>query len=305
MTINIYDAEVKELQETWAPEFFVLWNLGNQCTYKCSYCPEKFHSGSEPFHSIESVQKFFSELPKSHVMFTGGEATFHNDFEKIVLEKPDHIDISVISNASRPIAFWERISHKLKTVILTYHSEYAQYDRFLATAELIYKTNKRTGRINLTMIPEKWDQCVEVYEKLTAAKLTVIPKPLLEDFGVTATKTLETYTPEQLEWISMKNSSGGFKSMKLLDKNGKLLGHTNQTELLSLKQTNFNNWLCYTNTRSMYVLPNGNVFMATCGQRIKLGTIYNGISKIPTEPFVCKQNFCWCVSDIGPRKIKL
>ena len=186
--MNIYDEEVREIKEAWDPEFFVLWNLGNQCTYKCSYCPEIFHSGSIPFQSTNDIQNFLKKLPKGHVMFTGGEATFHTDFEKIVLEKPDHLQISVISNASRPIAFWERISPSLKSVILTYHTEFAQFERFLATAELIYNTYKKTGRINLTMIPEKWEQCKEVYEKLLAANLRVIPKPLLEDFGIKATK---------------------------------------------------------------------------------------------------------------------
>lgn len=303
--MNIYDDEVREIKEAWDPEFFVLWNLGNQCTYKCSYCPEIFHSGSIPFQSTTDIQTFLKKLPKGHVMFTGGEATFHTDFEKIVLEKPDHLQISVISNASRPISFWERIGPSLKSVTLTYHTEYAQFERFLATAELIYHTYKKSGRINLTMIPEKWEQCTEVYEKLLAANLRVIPKPLLEDFGIKATKLSTTYTSEQLEWISSKNQVDGFKSMKVLDKNGNVLHNTNQSELLSSKQTNFTDWLCYTNTQTMYVGMEGNIHMATCGQRIKIGTIYDESYTIPTEPFVCKQNFCWCHSDILPRKVKL
>jgi len=303
--MNIYANEVREIKEAWDPEFFVLWNLGNQCTYKCSYCPEIFHSGSIPFQSTENIQNFFKKLPKSHVMFTGGEATFHTDFEKIVLEKPDHLEISVISNASRPIAFWERIGPNLKSVTLTYHTEFAQFDRFLATAELLFTTYKKIGRINLTMIPEKWEQCVEVYEKLLTANLQVIPKPLLEDFGIKATKISTAYTSEQLDWISSKNQTEGYKSMKVLDKDGNLLYRTNQSELLSSKQTNFTDWLCYTNTQTMYIGMEGNIHMATCGQRIKIGTIYDESYIIPTEPFVCKQKFCWCHSDILPRKVKL
>jgi len=303
--MNIYADNVSEIKELWDPEFFVLWSLGNQCTYKCSYCPKKFHSGSIPFQSTESIQNFLKKLPKAHVQFTGGEATYHSDFEKIVLEKPDHIVMSVISNASRPIGFWERIVPNLRAVILTYHAEFAQYDRFVATAELIYHTHKRNGRINLTMNPNKWDECVSVYEKLLAAKFRIVPKPLLEDFGVTANKLLDAYTPEQLEWISSKNKTTGDKSIQVLDKDGNVLHKTNPAELISSKQTNFTDWLCYSNTRAMYIGMKGDINMATCRQQVKLGTIYDENITIPTEPFVCKQKFCWCYADIIPRKVKL
>jgi organic radical activating enzyme len=303
--MNIYDDEVREIKEVWDPAFFVLWNLGNQCTYKCSYCPETFHSGSIPFQSTENIQNFLKKLPKSHVMFTGGEATFHTDFEKIVLEKPEHLQLSVISNASRPIAFWERIGPKLKSVILTYHTEFAQFERFLATAELVYNTYNRPGQINLTMIPEKWDQCVNTYKKLLEAKLCVIPKPLLEDFGLEATKVSTKYTQEQLEWITSNNKIKTYKNIQILDKNSNVLYKTNPSELLSSMQTNFNNWLCYTNTQTMYIGMRGEIYMATCGQRIHIGSIHDDSYIIPTEPFVCKQNFCWCHSDILPRKVKL
>jgi len=304
--MNIYDDEVSEIKELWGPEFYVLWNLGNKCTYKCSYCPEHFHSGSVPFHSTEVIQNFFKKLPKAHIVFTGGEATFHDDFEKIVLEKPDHLDISVISNASRPIGFWERIGAKLRLVVLTYHMEYAHYDRFLATADLIYNTYKRNGRINLTMIPEKWEQCVEVYEKLVEAKLRVIPKPLIENFGMNSSRVSTAYTPEQLEWISTKNRHEGHKNILVLDKDGKELYKTNPSELLSSNQANFKNWLCHANMQSMYILTNGDVYMSTCKQRVNIGSIHTDSPlAIPTEPFVCKQNFCWCHTDLTTKKVKL
>ena len=302
--MNIYDDEVREIREVWKPELFVLWTLGNQCTYKCSYCPENLHSGTIPFLTKEVIQRLLNKLPKAHVMFTGGEATFHSDFEELVLEKPDHIDISVISNASRPIAFWERIGSKLKSVTLTYHTEFAQFDRFAATADLIYNKFGKPGKINLTMIPEKWDQCVEVYEKLVSANLRVTPKPLLEDWGRHATQVLPSYSNEQITWISEKTKFG-FKSIKVLNKDGNVLYRTNQSELLSLKQTNFKDWLCYTNTQAMYIGLDRNIYMASCGQRIKIGSVNDEVFTIPTEPFICKQNFCWCHSDMSPRKIKL
>lgn len=301
---NLQDGSIAGIKNRWDEDYFVFWLLGNQCTYKCSYCPDTFHSGSHKYQPIEVIQRVLKSLPKSHVMFSGGEATFHPDFEKIVLEKPDHIRISVISNASRPIAFWERITEHLDTVVLTYHSEFANLDRFLETAKLVYLTHKRKGRINLTMIPEKWDICVNAYNKLKEAGLKVVAKPLVEDFGFKAEKLISGYTEEHVKWITEASKTVEYKIISVVGKNGEILGNTNPSELLITNQTNFKGWQCWTNTRVLNIGYGGGVKDTACKQREVLGDIYTGFT-IPTEPKICYQDFCWCHSDIQPPKFKV
>jgi len=302
--VNIADESVFQLKDMYTDKFFVLWILGNQCTYKCSYCPDHFHNGKIKYQPLEIIKDTFSKLPSAHVMFTGGEATFHPDFEEIVLTKPNHISLSVISNASRPIGFWERISDKLNTVMLTFHAEFAALDRFTETAKLVYIENKRYGRINVTMIPERWSECVNAVERLKNEGLRVSAKPLVENFGYKADKVLSTYTNEQLRWISKSNQQDSFKNIGLYDKDNNLLYKTNPSELISQKQNNFNGWLCYTNTKCLYIDGDGTVFDTACQQRLNKGNIYKTFN-ISSQPIVCSQNFCWCHSDIGPKKIKI
>jgi len=237
-------------------------------------------------------------------MFSGGEATFHPDFEKIVLEKPNHVQISVISNASRPIVFWERITEHLKIVVLTYHAEFAKLDRFMETAKLIYLTHKKSGKINLTMIPEKWDLCVDVYNKLKEAGLPVVPKPLVENFGFRSEKLISTYSKEHIEWITGSSNNNEYKTISVIGKDGNVLYNTNPSELLITDQTNFKGWNCWTNTRVLNIDFNGDVKDTACKQRELLGNISTGFT-IPTEPKICRQDFCWCHSDIVPKKTKL
>lgn len=300
--INLNDPNVASIREKYKAEFYVIWLLGNQCTYKCSYCPSIFHDGSAKYQPTDVIQNVMKNLPKCNITFTGGEPTFHPDFEKIVLEKPDIVDISVISNASRPLAFWERIASKLRLVTLTYHMEYAIHDRFVSIAELVYKTHKKMGSINLIMLPNRWEECVQVYERLIEKGFRVVLKPLVENFGVGATQTVKEYTQDQLNWISLKNKSS-YKLISVIGQNNEVIYETTPAELISLNQVNFEGWTCYTNTQCLCIDMIGDVYDTSCTQRTKVGNIYDGFT-ISTEPLICNQKFCWCYSDIIPKKVK-
>ena len=300
--IDISNNNIAYLREKKGEEFHVYWSLGNQCTYKCSYCPSIFHDGSVPYQPIDVIQRTLQKLPSSHVMFTGGEPTFHPDFEKIILEKPDHIKLSVISNASRPIAFWERIVDKMHVVILTYHAEFSNLDRFYKTAELVFLKSKRIGLINLTMIPTHWDHCLMAYKLFRDNNIEVTVKPLLEDFGIASTKVLSTYTEQQLQWIN-NHTDDSYKNIIFYDKQNNALFESNQSQLIANKQTNFNGWKCYTPKYYLYISWNGDVYDTACKQRKLVGNIYTDFTP-SSEPIICEQNFCWCFSDIRTSKIK-
>ena len=63
--------------------------LGNTCNFKCSYCPDKLHNGSDPWLDIVALKKFSSKLidfyssvhDKNIFMFNllGGEPTLYKD----------------------------------------------------------------------------------------------------------------------------------------------------------------------------------------------------------------------------------
>lgn len=304
--ININDASVKYVRPTYPPLKRVYWNLGNTCPYTCSYCPTEHNSGTVPFHNIDLVLGTMNKLGECVITFGGGEPTYHPEFERILSEKPKHIRIGVSSNLARPYEFWERIVNKLSLVMATYHIEFTNMDRFLRAADLIYLKYKRQGQITIVMVPEKWDECVAAYETLVAHNLPVSAKPVLNTIDATEADTIEVideYTAEQLAWITDHNDVDGPKTMGVYSGSGELLEKVSPWSLLAAKQS-FRGWLCYTPMYYLCINKFQEVFDQACNQRTKLGTLTEGFTA-PTEPSICRQGACWCMSDIIQKKEKV
>lgn len=279
----------------------VVWSLGNFCPYRCSYCPDYFHNGKFAYHSYDDVISTFNQLPeKTRIVFSGGEPTYHPDIERILDSKRESHAVGFISNAARPLAFWERILPKVHSLIFTFHTEFADLDRFIGTA---LACRSKLEHINLTMIPGQWDKCKDAYERFLKEGLPVSPKPLMEDFGFRSTAVMQGYTEEQLSWIKKTNELKSPRYILLKDKDGNNIGRTNPSELLAGKMNNFNGWLCNTPVDRLYIQFTGEIFSTSCKQKKLLGNIRDGFELV-TEPITCEQNFCWSHSDMSTFKSK-
>jgi MoaA/NifB/PqqE/SkfB family radical SAM enzyme len=311
MTPTDFPANISYLGETnlkdvWTKAKNIYWHLGNVCPYKCSYCPVLLHSGSFPFHPYEIIINIIKNLPKSSIVFGGGEPTYHPNFEQILKEKPEHVYIGVLSNGARPFDFWQRVCDDLDHVILSYHTEFAILDRFIKTAT--YLTEQKgvsRVKINLAMNPRKWDNCIEVYNALKSNGLTISCKPLLEEFGQGMERPLNIipYTTEQLKWMQAHSTTNEHNDIKIYDKNHIELSATSEANLLASEQTNFSGWECYTPVTNLFIRLDGGVYNMQCGQKEKVGDIYNGF-RINSKPVICKMNKCWCFGDLRGIKIK-
>jgi organic radical activating enzyme len=178
--------------------------LGNRCTFACSYCPSELHDGSLPWISADVILPFLDEVRRHYadalgrqvwIQYTGGEPTVHPDFPRILAAgHAAGFRQCLISNASRTLRFWSEIVDFLDFAILTYHSEYAEFDHFLAVARLISK--KHPLHINLTMIPERFDDCLATARRLgdELVNISIALKPLRKGFG----SELYPYDPGQL-----------------------------------------------------------------------------------------------------------
>jgi MoaA/NifB/PqqE/SkfB family radical SAM enzyme len=242
----------------------------------------------------------FNKLPpKSEVILMGGEPTYHPDFERIVLEKPDHVSISMLTNGAKPLSFWQKISSKLGRVTFTFHPEFANVDRFIENA-LEVSSRVQKFRAYMMMVPAKWDYCVDVYDKLILAGLKVTPKVVLENFQ---SNVDPSYTEYQLKWIEEKSEKNE-KYIKVYDKNRNLLGKTNATELMSSGQIDFTGFKCYAPMQHIVVTPGQKIFNSRCSQRTSYSSLSDPNFKLPDEPMLCQTKFCKCQADIGTRKTR-
>jgi organic radical activating enzyme len=293
--LNLSDSEVAYISGVKNNHIIVYWVLGNFCTYKCSYCVPILNGGDRPYHSTEVIQNTLKLLPASTVRFSGGEPTYHPDFEKIVMEKPDHINVEVLSNAARPFAFWERITPYLAGVHLSYHLEYAQLDRFVETAELIYKTYKKPGRVNMMMVPSKWDECLNVYNTLRSKGIGVTAKPIMDKWATLSNE----YTPEQVNWL--KTSYYDVKFIKVFNSKNEIISEADPGEIVSKRMNNFLGWTCHVPRHYIQITGLGDVTDTCCANGTKLGNIYTGF-RLSTEPIICKLNRCVTFCDISGKK---
>jgi hypothetical protein len=282
-------------------KMLVVWSLGDFCPYSCSYCPKVFHQNKTGYHAYEDVINTFNRLPeKTRIVMSGGEPSYHPDIERILDAKVESHDIGFITNAARPLAFWERVLPKVHSLIFTYHTEFANLDRFIETSQAC---KSKLEHINLTMIPGMWDKCRDVYDRFLKEGLPVSPKPLMEDFGIRSTAIISGYTQEQLDWIKKTNETKSPKYIILKDSSGNIVGRTNPSEMLAGKMNNFQGWTCNTQMDRLYIIFNGEVWSTSCKQRKLLGNIKDGFELIQ-EPAVCEQTFCWSHSDISTFKSK-
>jgi organic radical activating enzyme len=301
---NIRDDAVHSIECTNLDGLSVSWFLGSKCVYSCSYCPDRFHNDTSPYHSIEKVLRLCNQLPdKTNITFLGGEPTYHPDFERIVLEKPSHIKLSVLTNGARPLEFWERISHNLDTVTFSFHAEFANLDRFIENA-IAVRNRAKTFRMFLLMHPEKWDYCVEAYDRLKSIGSPILVKPILthspelNQFDEVDPK----YTDEQLKWIAEKNFVNN--NIIILDKDRNVLHRTNANTLIANIQTDFSGFKCYVPQQHITVRMNENICNSMCSQRNIIGHLDDEVFTLPTEPIICRQTRCQCQADLVTTKIK-
>ena len=108
----------------------IQWNMGNQCNYKCEYCPDILHDGSKPWLPLEAYLTAIERLSTHYnnqgkrvdYELIGGEVTVLPGFEEIIRKISEYNTHSVVfTNGSRTINWWSKAKHYMDGVVLTYH----------------------------------------------------------------------------------------------------------------------------------------------------------------------------------------
>ena len=290
------------------------WTLGNYCNYSCSYCPPSLHSGSQKFPTVQSIVEFarrvvshFRALNKRCLFqFTGGEVTLHRDFKDIV-RKIVALDaeVSLLSNGSMPLRWWEDIAHLLDAVLLTYHIEHANLDRFLKLATLLM--SKTRVHVNVTMIPERFAECRGVITRLQEAhcNLSVTAKPLLVDFGDIMYPYSENQrkflTEQQMPFKQRVRSSRGLMVRESTDGERRAV---KPAHLIASFENRWTGWRCSIGTESLVIKLDGSIYRGHCRVGGLIGKIDSGHFSLPTSPVTCTRDRCSCAADILTTKVR-
>lgn len=299
--------------------------LSNVCNYKCWYC---FPGSNEGTHRWPALEPLISNLSyvldyykknKNKTKFLlhviGGEPTIWPDLENFIKHFKTNYDtiISISTNASRTIRWWNENGDLFDHVMISCHHQYIDTKHIISVADLLYKK-----KVNLTalvlMDPSKWDTCVNIVDDLKKSKYRW-PITALEVFHSSI-----NYTADQKKYISnslkrMPNLLWWWKSKRMPYKDATVT-YDNRKKIkvpnnwLSINALNsFKNWKCNLGIDTFFIDKNGNM-QGACGENLyDLDFKYNIFEKDFISNFhpdikstTCKQEKCYCQPEINTTK---
>jgi MoaA/NifB/PqqE/SkfB family radical SAM enzyme len=297
--------------------FVVNWCLGSTCNFACSYCPTNLHDGKHKWHNTQNVKDFVQKIKTYHpdkniyFEFTGGEVTLNKDFIDICkFCTSEGVKVGFISNGSRTIRWWEENKQFFDTVLLSFHSEFADPEHFCKVVELLH--NDVRVHVNVMMKPENWTMCLDLAQKIkNIGNCSMALQPLAHELS----GELFDYTEGQHYIFSRqyKLYTGQIKHTKSFDVYRgamKTISQDGQSEprtphsFISRDTNNWEGWDCYAGVEQCIIDMDGGVWRGWCRVGGKIGFIGDPNLILPTDLVICNKNRCHCNYDIMSTKIK-
>ena len=324
-----------------SPILFVNWNIGNICTYSCSYCSHHCHDGSHKWPTLDQalrisdkVDQVYKSEPYNKKLISfeilGGEITLWNkltDLCERIHSKGNRIKL--ITNGVRNLEWWKKHSRYFTSgVILSYHPEFADYKHITEVSKLLGEEGI-FHTILLLAYPKTWQTCMDAhayYLKYAPFDYLIIQKLLVIE-GSKSYKELNQkgqefsdwpYTDDQLKWIDGNHTIYGEKNRDGLShelgffnsKNVKQTSMTSAGEVFSQGHNRWKGWDCNVGIDTLYLEQNGHIRRdVMCRSTPHIGN-WRGSPEMleevqwPLTPVRCPQSSCHCVHDMAARKTK-
>lgn len=234
------------------------------------------------------------------LQFTGGEPTMHPEIIPLLTDASKRgFKVSLISNGSRTLRFWERAAPLLNAAILTYHSEFVDHAHFLAVAGRL--AEDIPVHVNVTLPTDGFDavfaSAEEIGKEIPTISLSL--KPLREGFG----HRLYPYSPDQLRKLETRITHPDRRNVTL-PRTVMVREFANgdydvrrANELIVSGQNNWKGLICSAGLESLRIHGNGKITRAVCGVGGTIGQL-GSIKELPTGPVICSRSACSCVADI-------
>lgn len=301
--------------------FGINWALTNVCNYRCSYCHPDLHNGHIKPPSLERIYKFidnafnFCEARniKPYFEFGGGEVTYLSWFSKVLvrINKRNGL-VSIISNASSPLIWWDKNISMLHSVSLSFHyDQIKSQEQFIAVAKLVADSPSTRLQVNIMMLPSRFSECMTFAEKLREQiNCGISLQPLYDGFGGGGISSRFGYSELQEKY--MEKFCGNPATKYIPEPRGSLTvineeGHERRVssfELLVNQKTNFTGWYCNAGVENIVVTFEGDIYRAWCMQDEPIGNIYNETLNLPELPTLCHTKICQCGPDICSSKTR-
>lgn len=267
--------------------------LGDMCNYACSYCHPNTNSG-RMWIDYDKLVNFIKIKRPKFIILGGGEPSIYPQIEELLLFTKD-IDVMMVTNCSRTIKWWEKTIDLIEYPVLSYHFEFADFNDFMNIVNCI--SDKKCVKINVSMIHDKFDECLSVAKKLKSVKNTNVVMKILKN---RKTQALFNYTQDQLNIMKENNRSFEIsKDIICQYESGEQSLHS-ASDLIVNGDNSYSGWLCYKGINLLKITPSGKVFKASCDMIDNnfLCDIDHPEKTLSLKPEICKKNRCYCTPDL-------
>jgi organic radical activating enzyme len=314
----------------------VRWALSNVCNYKCVYCFPGSNEGDYKFPKNTSlVIKNFNQIfdhytrhagkKKFHLRLLGGEPTLWPELDYFIKRVKENHDVyvSVITNGSRTLRWWQDNGDLIDNVTISYHRKFADLNHIIDVADTVYMLGKKVT-VHVLMDPLDWEGCVSDIEVMK--RRSKYPW-IIQTKKITPTSRYSvSYTKEQNKFMSLEIKRFPsvlwlLKQFKLIlngtirlyeskyIKDGKSFKASAETYIVN-NDVDFKGYSCNMGIESIYIDWDGRI-ASSCGQSL-FGNMYNILNDLNNfspkfEPVICQQVMCFCPTEnhVSKKYIKI
>jgi hypothetical protein len=262
-------------------------------------------------YSWEAAYQFITELKSRHAKIRCSitdESNIHNPLLANIVDEfdSDEHTVSLTTTGNIDIQKIENIASKLMWICFNYRADRTTEEYFINLN--IAKQITRCGA-KIAMLPTHWDQCVEIYEKLSLDDR--------HETGIDRQSGVE-YSQPQLDWFSKIKPSSVDKSKHIANKKfpnaGVMLYYEDGTHsdshnvpwLINNQLTQFTGYTCEIGLKSMYINRDGIIKRGLCEQGEIIGSLNEPDNiKWPVEPITCTAFLCQFATDVRINKWKI
>lgn len=296
------------------------WMLGNYCNFDCVYCFPGANEGT--FKPPKLTDTLLNNLTFLHSQlktsnnyiywnFSGGEPTLYKDFSKLIMEVKNISNesmISIVTNGSRPIRWWEENINLINYVVLSFHTERGSIAHF---KEVIRSCHDKT-KIQLHVILGN-QNFKEAYTAAEEFVYFLLDNQYHVNFSIkTIRKTSKNFlfsemTDEQKQKVillkeeyqskkkQLKKTNTGGTEVFLEDENFFLLDATKH--ILDFNGS-WRGYRCFAPTEFIQISESGNLGKMSCGHILFKSNIYeeNFIKDYKNfkNGIICSKDHCGC-----------
>ncbi|MFD4356756.1 radical SAM protein [Nocardia sp. NPDC058518] len=291
----------------------VEWIMSSVCNYACHYCPIYLHDNRVRWPDYDSVHRFVGTVVEHYrghditFLLSGGEITLWPHLPRMAADLRAYgIDVAILSNGTRPLAWWNTHAPTFDHVLLSYHHERAEPEHFRAVVDTIAATT--SVDVNIVIDPTAFDTTMSLAATIQADGNAPVHRKIMFLDGWARPAD---YSPAQhvalTDGLATEVDQPGSREFALLkgDLDIEYLDGTHQvmtpSQIIDTGANSWPGWTCDVGAESLFIRFD-EIWPASCREGGPVGSIFDTNLRLPTAGVTCSATSCNCIAGIKATK---